>query len=186
MKNKTGTNKDYNLTYNPINIWELERKTLESLLELFDYYSREALELLIRFYYKYTLLDYKKLCYFTDFNVVEFSKMIVYLLVESQYRGTSYISEDGTYIDSNFGVNNNFDFNTRYDFLFLLLKCKYNTKNSNSILNYYLNLTKLDYSKLSSLLNLTNPSWKEIANKMEYDKDGKVESTFNFINDVIL
>ena len=40
--------------------------------------------------------------------------------------------------------------------------------------------------KLSSLLGLNNPSWKEIANKMEYDKDGKVESTFNFINDVML
>lgn len=186
MKNKYGYGIEYLTAKKIPDMWYLSRSTLEELAKIFSYYSSEALELLIKFYYAYTQLKYKKLYYFTDCDIIEFSKQIVYLLVDSQFRGSSYTTEDGTYIDSNYGLSNEYDFNTRYDFLFLLLKCKYSTEQAYSILDYYTELTNLDYDKLTAELRLYEPDWKEIANKMEYNKDGKVESTFNFISDVIL
>lgn len=186
MKNDSGFNVKYCIAKRVPNLWNLEGIALEELTKIFPYYSSKALELLIKFYYTYTQLEYKKLYFFTDCDIIEFSKPLVYLLVDSQLKGSSYLSEDGTFISSNYGPSDRYDLIVRYDFLFLLLKCKYNSEQASSILDYYAESTELNYNKLSNLLELNNPGWKDIANKMEYDKNGKVESTFNFIGDVML
>lgn len=186
MKNEYGYGIEYPIVKRVPDIWYLSDSTLRELVKIFPYYSSEALELLIKFYYTYTQLEYKKLYYFTDCDIIEFSKQIIYLLVDSQLRGSSYVAEDGTYIDSNYGPSDRYDFNTRYDFLFLLLKCKYSAEQAHSILDYYTELTNLDYDKLTAEFKLYEPDWKEIADRMEYNKDGKVKSTFNFISNVIL
>lgn len=186
-------NKDYLVNYNlPKNIpeiWNLEENSIRELYSLFKYYNSKTLELLLKFYYKYTQLKYNKLIYFTDNNIIEFSKDLALLLIDSQYIGSSYFSEDGLYIDSCFGIIDDNDFNKdiRYDFIFFLLKCKYTSSKCNSILDYYINLTELNKYKLIQLLHLDNKStWKEIVNKMEYNKNGRVNYTFNFINNVLI
>lgn len=186
MKNDCGYGIDYRIEEISVNVYEIEYDSIRELSELYRYYNSIAIELLIKFYYKYTALKYENLMSFTDCNLTEFSKQIVYLLVDSQIRGSSYTMADGTHIDSNYGPSNKYDFNTRYDFLFLLLKCKYSAGQAHSILDYYTELTNLDYDKLTTEFKLYEPDWKEIADRMEYNKDGKVESTFNFISDVIL
>lgn len=153
-------------------------------LPIFKYFSKESIYFITQILYKYTNLNKEKINLFIE-SEESFCFSILYKYINSKkfISLEGEIREDGSYISPHI---NSFNFEQRYDFLYLLLKCKYSINQVDSILNYYSNLSELDYLKLSSLLNLTNPSWKEIANKMEYDKDGKVESTFNFINDVIL
>lgn len=142
-------------------------------------------EWLLSFLYKYTHLEEDKMNLFLDNGNIDVIDDFMLPIIHSCLEGcTSYTLEDGTKISCLVGPLEKFNYKQRRDFLFLILKCKYNTEQANSILNYYSELTDLDRAILSKHLNAVG--WKEIANKMEYDKDGKVESTFNFINDVIL
>lgn len=179
--------------------WKLPKFTNEEVLD--GIYSNEwcynnyklfgeskITNLLVRFLFKYTKLKRNKTKLFLDYNIGFnlLDEILLPLIHSEESDDTSYLLEDGTIIDCFNGISDKFDYKQRRDFLFLLLKCKYNKEQANSILNYYSRLTTLDYDKLSTLLELNCPDWKEIANRMEYSKDGKVKSTFNFISDVIL
>lgn len=130
----------------------------------------KATEWVLSFLYKYTKLDKNKLELFLDSSLLNVIDEFLLPIIHSKTLDTtSYILEDGTIPEE----PDNFDYNQRRDYLFLLLKCKYNTEQANSILDYH------------SPLEFPNNNWKEIANNMEYNKFGKVESTFNFINEVI-
>lgn len=162
--------------------WNLYDINKYIFIPVFKYLSKESICFINQILYKYTNLDYEKINLFME-SEESFCFSILYKYINSKKLISleEEIKEDGSYISPHI---NNFDFKQRYDFLYLLLKCKYNHNQAISILDYYSRITQLNKDKLSKHLNAVG--WKEIANKMEYDKDGKVESTFNFINDVIL
>lgn len=142
--------------------------------------SINKIKYVLRFLYKYTQLEERKLDLFCDGNIVNLCNK---LLEGYSELSTGYESDDGTIINCYSGKLY-IDINKRYTFLYYLLKCKYPHNIATSILDYYNEKTGLDKDKLETYLNAR--SWKEIANKMEYNEEGKVESSFNFINDVIL
>lgn len=161
------------------NLYDIDKYTY---IPIFEYFSEESIRFINQVLSKYTNLDSKKINLFIE-SEESFCFSILYKYINSKkfISSEEEIREDGSYISPHI---NDFNFKQRYDFLYLLLKCKYNHSQAISILNYYSRITQLNKDKLSKYLNAVG--WKEIANKMEYDKDGKVESTFNFINDVIL
>lgn len=163
---------------------KIETPNNDNVKEILEkYFSVKGVDMLLKFYYIYTKLDINKLEKFTDGNLIEFSFPIVLNLINSTLlTTTNYKFEDGS-SSSTIGI---YDYDVRREYLYYLLKCKYNSEQSHSILDYYTELTNLDYDKLTTELKLYEPDWKEIANRMEYNKDGKVESTFNFISGVIL
>ena len=145
-------------------------------------YSLNKIKYVLRLLYKYTQLEEKKLDFFCDGNIINLSNKL--LEEYSELRNTGgYNSDDGTIV-SCYSGKLYIDMNKRYNFLYYLLKCKYSHNVAISILDYYSKKTNLDKDKLEAYLNTKN--WKETANKMEYSIDGKMKSSFNFINDVII
>ena len=158
---------------------------LDTLFYIFG--KSRAAKWVLSFLYKYTHLEENKLNLFLDngrINIID--NLMPPIVHHKMMWSTSYITENGDTINCISGPTGKYKYEQRRDFLFLLLKCKYNKEQANSILDYYSEITNLSYEELVKETKSNDYGWKDIANKMEYNKYGKVESVFNFIDEVLI